>query len=85
MWFDFSLSRLKRVALNILNTLTKQDFVNVVVSRSEFWSSRGRYHDHTPQILSCDAKRLVPASTAHHKELAAQIEALKPQGGSNHM
>ena len=76
---------MKSVALNILNTLTKQDYVNVVVSRSEFWTDRGEYNNHTSQILSCEKHRLVPASTSHKKQLAAAIEEITPIGGSNHV
>ena len=80
-----SITRMKSVALNILNTLTKQDYVNVVVSRSQFWTDEGEYNNHTSETLSCEKHRLVPASTSHKKQLAAAIEEIVPLGGSNHM
>ncbi len=76
---------MKSVALNILNTLTKQDYVNVVLSRSEFWTDLGEYHQHSSEVLSCEKHRLVPASTSHKKQLAAAIEEIQPLGGSNHV
>lgn len=76
---------MKSVALNILNTLTKQDYVNVVVSRSEYWTDKGKYSNHSSETLSCEKHRLVPASTSHKKQLSAAIQAIEPVGGSNHV
>ena len=83
--FLSSITRMKLVALNILNTLTKQDYVNVILSRSEFWTDKGEYNNYTSEILSCEKHRLVPASTSHKRQLAAAIEEIEAVGGSNHV
>ncbi len=85
LFFTSSITRMRSVALNILGTLTKQDYVNVVVSRSEFWTDTGEYNKHDSQVLSCEKHKLVPASTSHKKQLAAAIEEIQPFGGSNHV
>lgn len=76
---------MKLIAQNILNTLTKQDYINIVASHSEYWTEKGEYHNYSPNILSCKKKGLVPASTSHKKQLSGAIDELKPQGGSNHV
>ncbi len=77
--------RMKSVAQNILSTLTKQDYVNIVASHSEYWTEKGEYHNYSAQTLSCKKHGLVPASTSHKKQLSGAIDELIPQGGSNHV
>ncbi|KAI8499268.1 hypothetical protein Bbelb_230320 [Branchiostoma belcheri] len=70
----------KAVAKTILNTLTKQDFVNVVCARASHWDETGRWHQHDTEVLSCQQNRLVPASTAHRKDLIQKIDGLQAGG-----
>ncbi|XP_070555607.1 voltage-dependent calcium channel subunit alpha-2/delta-2-like [Ptychodera flava] len=72
----------KAVVKTILNTLTKQDYVNVICARASHWDEVGKWHFFSTEILSCQDDRLVPASTAHRKDLKEKLENLKPGGTS---
>ncbi|CAH1252963.1 CACNA2D2 [Branchiostoma lanceolatum] len=72
----------KAVSKTILNTLTKQDFVNVVCARASHWDETGRWHQYDTEVLSCQQNRLVPASTAHRKDLIQKIDGLQAGGTS---
>ncbi|XP_002735490.2 VWFA and cache domain-containing protein 1-like [Saccoglossus kowalevskii] len=72
----------KAVVKTILNTLTKQDYVNVICARASHWDEVGKWHLFSTDVLSCQDNRLVPASTAHRKDLKEKIETLVPGGTS---
>ncbi|KAK3727819.1 hypothetical protein QZH41_008237 [Actinostola sp. cb2023] len=72
----------KEVAKTVLNTLTKQDFVNVICGRASNWDEVGKYYKYDTEVLSCQKDRLVPASTSHKKDLIEKIDSLKAGGTS---
>jgi len=72
----------KQVAKTVLNTLTKQDFVNVICGRESHWDEVGKWFEYKTEVLSCQQNRLVPASTSHRKDLIEKIDNLKAGGTS---
>ncbi|XP_067678444.1 voltage-dependent calcium channel subunit alpha-2/delta-2-like [Haliotis asinina] len=72
----------KGVAKAVINTLTKQDYVNVICARASHWDEVGKWHYFTTEVLSCQMKRMVPATIAHRKDLIEKIEKLKAGGTS---
>ncbi|XP_038057398.1 voltage-dependent calcium channel subunit alpha-2/delta-3-like [Patiria miniata] len=76
--FDIAIS-LVRI---ILDTLTKQDYVNVICARASHWDEVGDWYPFNTTVLSCKDDRLVPATTAHRKDLKEKTGELKPKGTS---
>ncbi|XP_071807181.1 voltage-dependent calcium channel subunit alpha-2/delta-3-like [Asterias amurensis] len=76
--FDIAVS----VVRIILDTLTKQDYVNVICARASHWDAFGKWHPFNTTVLSCKDDRLVPATTAHRKDLKEKTQALIPDGTS---
>lgn len=72
----------KQVAKTVLNTLTKQDYVNVICGRESHWDEVGKWFEYQTEVLSCQQNRLVPASTSHRKDLIEKIDNLKAGGTS---
>ncbi|CAH1773823.1 unnamed protein product [Owenia fusiformis] len=70
------------VAKTVINTLTKQDYVNVVCARASHWDEVGKWHLFTTEVLSCQQEHMVPATVAHRKDLIEKIYKLKPGGTS---
>ncbi|GFR88739.1 voltage-dependent calcium channel subunit alpha-2/delta-2-like, partial [Elysia marginata] len=72
----------KAVAITVINTLTKQDYVNVICARNSHWNEVGKSHFYDTQVLSCQKERLVPATNAYRKDLKEKISKLKAGGTS---
>ncbi|XP_013386854.1 voltage-dependent calcium channel subunit alpha-2/delta-2 [Lingula anatina] len=72
----------KSIAKAVINTLTRQDYVNVVCARASHWDEVGKWHHFRTQVLSCQANRMVPATNAHRKDLIEKIYALEAGGTS---
>ncbi|XP_028402985.1 voltage-dependent calcium channel subunit alpha-2/delta-1-like isoform X1 [Dendronephthya gigantea] len=74
----------KSIAITVLNTLTKQDYVNVICGREPYYDEVGKFihEDVQTNVLSCQQNRLVPASTSHRKDLIAKIKELKAAGAT---
>ncbi|XP_052254694.1 voltage-dependent calcium channel subunit alpha-2/delta-2-like isoform X2 [Dreissena polymorpha] len=72
----------KGVAKTVINTLTKQDYVNVICARASYWDEVGKWHFYQTTVLSCQQERMVPATIAHRKDLIRNIKDLKPGGTS---
>ncbi|XP_033124937.1 voltage-dependent calcium channel subunit alpha-2/delta-1-like [Anneissia japonica] len=72
----------KQVVSAVLSTLTKQDYVNVICARASHWDEVGKWHYYNTEVLSCKDDRLVPASTAHRKDLNEKTGNLIPGGTS---
>ncbi|XP_070196192.1 voltage-dependent calcium channel subunit alpha-2/delta-2-like [Littorina saxatilis] len=70
----------KAVAKNVIRTLTKQDYVNVICSRASHWNEVGKWYMYDTDVLSCQKKRMVPATNAHRKDLIEKIDKLKAGG-----
>ncbi|KAK2171034.1 hypothetical protein NP493_1112g00000 [Ridgeia piscesae] len=70
------------VAKTVINTLTKQDYVNVVCARASHWDEVGKWHYFSTKVLSCQQERLVPATVAHRKDLIEKTFKLVPGGTS---
>ncbi|KAJ8305297.1 hypothetical protein KUTeg_015842 [Tegillarca granosa] len=70
------------VAKTVINTLTKQDYVNVICARASHWDEVGKWKFFQTSVLSCQENNMVPATTAHRKDLIEKIEKLKPGGTS---
>ncbi|XP_074641618.1 voltage-dependent calcium channel subunit alpha-2/delta-2-like [Tubulanus polymorphus] len=72
----------KAVAKTVINTLTKQDYLNVVCARASHWDEVGKWHYFDTEVLSCQRDKMVPATVAHRKDLIEKIYSLKPGGTS---
>lgn len=72
----------KGVAKTVINTLTKQDYVNVVCARASHWDQVGKLHYYGTTALSCQQDTMVPATIAHRKDLKEKIQKLKAGGTS---
>ncbi|XP_060584904.1 voltage-dependent calcium channel subunit alpha-2/delta-3-like [Ruditapes philippinarum] len=72
----------KGVAKTVINTLTKQDYVNVICARASYWDEVGKWHFYETTVLSCHSERMVPATIAHRKDLIKNVENLRPGGTS---
>ncbi|XP_052774120.1 voltage-dependent calcium channel subunit alpha-2/delta-3-like isoform X2 [Mya arenaria] len=72
----------KAVAKTVINTLTKQDYVNVICARASYWDEVGKWHFYQTTVVSCEQKHMVPATIAHRKDLIKNIQDLKPGGTS---
>ncbi|KAL8570692.1 hypothetical protein ACOMHN_039127 [Nucella lapillus] len=70
----------KAVAKNVIRTLTKQDYVNVICSRASHWNEVGKWYMYDTDVMSCQKKRMVPATNAHRKDLIEKIDKLKAGG-----
>ncbi|KAJ7333705.1 hypothetical protein OS493_015788 [Desmophyllum pertusum] len=70
----------KQVAKTVLNTLTKQDYVNVICGHDGHYDEVGKWVEYKTEVLSCQQNRLVPASTSHRKDLIEKIDNLKAGG-----
>ncbi|XP_055337095.1 voltage-dependent calcium channel subunit alpha-2/delta-3-like [Paramacrobiotus metropolitanus] len=72
----------KSVAVTVINTLTKQDAVNIVCARESYWDSVGTWHKFNSKVLGCQKTSLVPATNAHRKDLIEKVTALQAGGTS---
>ncbi|GFO18775.1 voltage-dependent calcium channel subunit alpha-2/delta-2-like [Plakobranchus ocellatus] len=72
----------KAVAKTVINTLTKQDYVNVICARNSHWNEVGKWHFYDTQVLSCQKESMVPATNAYRKDLKEKISKLKAGGTS---
>ncbi|XP_005108179.1 voltage-dependent calcium channel subunit alpha-2/delta-2 [Aplysia californica] len=70
----------KAVAKTVINTLTKQDYVNVICARNSHWNEVGKWHYYDTRVLSCQEERMVKATNAHRKDLIEKIEKLVAGG-----
>ncbi|KAK2155924.1 hypothetical protein LSH36_227g06072 [Paralvinella palmiformis] len=70
------------VAKTVINTLTRQDYVNVVCARASHWDEVGKWHLFSTDVLSCQQDHLVQATIAHRKDLIEKIYNLEPGGTS---
>ncbi|KAK3089549.1 hypothetical protein FSP39_004513 [Pinctada imbricata] len=72
----------KGVAKTVINTLTKQDYVNVICARASHWNSVGKLRHYGTTVLSCQQEKMVQATIAHRKDLKEKIQKLKAGGTS---
>ncbi|ESO88121.1 hypothetical protein LOTGIDRAFT_165858 [Lottia gigantea] len=72
----------KAVAKTVINTLTKQDYVNVICARASHWDEVGKWHYFDTEPMSCRQNQMVPATNSHRKDLIEKIEKLKAGGTS---
>ncbi|XP_069125986.1 LOW QUALITY PROTEIN: voltage-dependent calcium channel subunit alpha-2/delta-2-like [Argopecten irradians] len=72
----------KGVAKTVINTLTKQDYVNVICARASHWDEVGKWKYFSTDVLSCQTESLVEATIAHRKDLIEKINKLKAGGTS---
>ncbi|ELU06451.1 hypothetical protein CAPTEDRAFT_215114 [Capitella teleta] len=76
----FSISQ--AVAKTVIDTLTKQDYVNVICARASHWNEVGKWHFFTTRVLSCQEEQLVQATISHRKDMIEKIYKLEPGGTS---
>ncbi|XP_041357381.1 VWFA and cache domain-containing protein 1-like [Gigantopelta aegis] len=72
----------KAVAKTVINTLTKQDYVNVICARASHWDEVGKWHPYDTEVMSCQSDGMVPATIAHRKDLIEKIMMRKAGGTS---
>ncbi|XP_071499643.1 voltage-dependent calcium channel subunit alpha-2/delta-3-like [Diadema antillarum] len=70
------------VVKTVLDTLTKQDYVNIICARASHWDGEGKWYYYETEVQSCKNDTLVPATTAHRKDLYSKTSNLVPGGTS---
>ncbi|XP_063967969.1 voltage-dependent calcium channel subunit alpha-2/delta-3-like [Lytechinus pictus] len=70
------------VVKTVLDTLTKQDYVNIICARASHWDGEGKWYYYRTEVQSCKNDTLVPATTAHRKDLYSKTINLVPGGTS---
>ncbi|VEL34225.1 unnamed protein product [Protopolystoma xenopodis] len=74
----------KEVAIAIIRTLTKRDYMNVICARASHWDEVGHWYPYQTEVLSCQENHMVPATLAHRRDLIEKINAIEP-GGTTEM
>ena len=72
----------KAAAKTILNTLTQQDYVNVICTRDSYYSYYSHYRYRTSRTLGCLKSGLLPATTSVKRDLMEKIDEIEPDGRS---
>ncbi|CAF0843774.1 unnamed protein product [Adineta ricciae] len=72
----------RSVATVIINTLTRQDYVNVICAHESHWNDIGKWHIYKTKVLSCEQDKMVKATLAYKRDLKEKIAELKPGGTS---
>ncbi|XP_074648904.1 uncharacterized protein LOC141904238 [Tubulanus polymorphus] len=85
MSYNNGLSRMKKIASALIETLTKSDLVSVIVSRSFYYKTSGGKVDHDPEVLSCQGHRMLSATSSHRRDLLSRINSIEAKGGSDHL
>ncbi|XP_064627789.1 voltage-dependent calcium channel subunit alpha-2/delta-2-like [Lineus longissimus] len=78
------LMKMKKVAKTLIGSLSPQDYLNVIVSRSTYYDNQGMKQEFAPESLACRSDRLLQATLNLRKSIMANIQLLKPNGGSDH-
>ncbi|XP_013417008.1 voltage-dependent calcium channel subunit alpha-2/delta-3 [Lingula anatina] len=77
-------SRMKATTKALINSMTMQDRLSIIASKSFYYTKDGKKMEHSPKVLGCVKDTLVPVSNSHKRELFAVIAGLKAEGGSDH-
>ncbi|CAF0942065.1 unnamed protein product [Adineta steineri] len=70
------------IASVIINTLTRQDYVNIVCAHESHWDDIGKWHIYKTNVLSCQQDKMVKATLAFKRDLKEKLAKLKPGGTS---
>lgn len=70
------------IATVIINTLTRQDYVNIICAHESHWDHIGKWHVYKTEVLSCQQDSMVKATLAFKRDLKEKLAKLKPGGTS---
>ena len=70
------------IATVIINTLTRQDYVNVICAHESHWNEIGKWHVYKTEVLSCQQDTMVKATLAFKRDLKEKLSKLKAGGTS---
>ena len=70
------------IATVIINTLTRQDYVNIICAHESHWNDIGKWHVYKTEVLSCQQDTMVKATLAFKRDLKEKLAKLKPGGTS---
>lgn len=70
------------IATVIINTLTRQDYVNIICAHESHWDDIGKWHVYQTEVLSCQQDSMVKATLAFKRDLKEKLATLKPGGTS---
>ena len=63
--FDIATS----IATVIVNTLTRQDYVNIICAHESHWNDIGKWYVYKTKVLSCQQDTMVKATLAFKRDL----------------
>ena len=72
----------RSIATVIINTLTRQDYVNIICAHESHWNNIGQWHVYKTKVLSCQQDTMVKATLAFKRDLKEKLATLKPGGTS---
>lgn len=70
------------IATVIIDTLTRQDYVNVICAHESHWNDIGKWHVYKTEVLSCQQDTMVKGTLAFKRDLKEKLAKLKPGGTS---
>jgi voltage-dependent calcium channel alpha-2/delta-3 len=70
----------KSVAKAVIDTLTANDYINVICARASHWDDIGRSQSYQTEVMSCQQNRIVQATLAHRRDLKEKVSELKAGG-----
>ena len=70
------------IATVIINTLTRQDYVNIICAHESHWNEIGKWHVYKTEVLSCQQDTMVKATLAFKRDLKEKLAKLQPGGTS---
>ncbi|CAF2409931.1 unnamed protein product [Rotaria sp. Silwood2] len=70
------------IATVVINTLTRQDYVNIICAHESHWDDIGKWHVYKTEVLSCQQDTMVKATLAFKRDLKEKLATLKPGGTS---
>ncbi|XP_065176814.1 voltage-dependent calcium channel subunit alpha-2/delta-3-like isoform X1 [Sycon ciliatum] len=75
----------KAAAKQIINSLTRDDQVNVICSRGNYINSGGNRRSYDPVVLGCNKKKFMRATPSNRAQLISSIDAQEGYGsGEEH-
>ncbi|CAF1210710.1 unnamed protein product, partial [Didymodactylos carnosus] len=72
----------KSIAKVIIDTLTKQDYVNIICVHESHWNDIGKWTEYKTEVLSCQQDTMVQATLAYKRDLKEKLLHLHAGGTS---
>ena len=71
-------------ASTVLDTLSHQDSISVLLSRSTYYTEKGQERAYQTENLICQSSQFVPVTAVLKNKLKSHFNHLMAEGGSNH-